>query len=463
MLGANVGTTLIVQLLSFKVAEVAPALILIGVLMFRRATAGPRDFGRVLIGLGLMLMALHQFVDMFAPYEDAPSFRLIFGAIATDPVLDVIIAAGLTWAAHSSVATVLLAVTFAANSTVPPAAAFALVLGANLGSAINPLLESATGGDPASKRLPVGNLLNRIVGVALGLAALPYIGPWLVSVDADNGRAVADFHFGFNVLLALVFFPLLKPYAAALRRWLPSRINQSNPALPMYLDPAARETPVIALGAAAREALRLADVLQSMLSGLRGAFAHADRRQINETKRLDDVLDNLNTEIKSYLISIDPDALSDSDQRRVNEILTFSMNMEQAGDIVDRDLLGVINKVLKRGIAFSREGEAELLLILDRLTANLAAAASLFMREDERAARLLVAEKEVFRGLEAAATASHFERLRAGRVETAETSSLHLDALRDLKRINNHLIASAAYSVLESKGALLPSRLRQDG
>jgi len=150
MLGANVGTTLIVQVLSFNVAEVAPALILIGLLMFRRASTGPRDFGRVLIGLGLVLMALHQFVDLLTPYEDVPSLRMFLGAVSTQPVLDVILAAGLTWAAHSSVAIVLLVMSFATKGTVPPEAAFALVLGANLGTAINPVLEGATGGDPAA-------------------------------------------------------------------------------------------------------------------------------------------------------------------------------------------------------------------------------------------------------------------------------------------------------------------------
>src|SRR5579862_8024538 len=172
MLGANVGTTLIVQLLSFDVAEAAPVLILIGVLMFRRASAGPRDFGRVLIGLGLVLMALHNFIQLLAPYEDVPSLRLLLGAIATQPVLDVILAAGLTWAAHSSVAVVLLVMSFAAKGTVPPEAAFALVLGANLGTAINPVLEGATGGNPAERRLPMGNLLNRGIGIVIALVAL---------------------------------------------------------------------------------------------------------------------------------------------------------------------------------------------------------------------------------------------------------------------------------------------------
>jgi phosphate:Na+ symporter len=462
MLGANVGTTLIVQVLSFNVAEVAPALILIGLLMFRRASTGPRDFGRVLIGLGLVLMALHQFVDLLTPYEDVPSLRMFLGAVSTQPVLDVILAAGLTWAAHSSVAIVLLIMSFATKGTVPPEAAFALVLGANLGTAINPVLEGATGDDPAAKRLPLGNLLNRLLGVGIALAALPYIGPWLVTIDLDNSRMVADFHTAFNLILALVFFPLLTPYASLLRRWLPARIAEGDPSRPMYLDPMAQEIPVIALGAAAREALRLADVLESMLQGLRDVFEKGDRRQISGTKRLDDILDKLNTAIKAYLTSLDPEALSEADHRRVTEILAFATNMEQAGDIVDKNLLGLATKKLKRGLAFSEEGQAELLTMIDRLTANLRAAASLFMTEDERAARLLAAEKEAFRNLEVSATASHFQRLRSGRVDTAETSSLHLDALRHLKQINTHLVAAAAYPVLESKGELLPSRLRQN-
>src|SRR6202453_4585871 len=286
MLGANVGTTLIVQLLSFDVAEVAPALILIGLLMFRRASAGPRDFGRVLIGLGLVLMALHQFIDLLMPYENVPGLRAFLDAVSTQPVLDVLLAAGLTWAAHSSVAVVLLVMSFATKGTVPPEAAFALVLGANLGTAINPVLEGATGSDPAAKRLPIGNLINRAIGAVIGLALLGPISRFMVAIEPDNARAVADFHTAFNLALAVMFFPLLTPYASLLRRLLPTQINQADPGRPMYLDPVARETPIIAIGGAVREALRLPDVLETMLLGLREAFTKGDRRQIAETKRL---------------------------------------------------------------------------------------------------------------------------------------------------------------------------------
>jgi phosphate:Na+ symporter len=462
MLGANVGTTLIVQALSFDVAEVAPALILLGVLLFRRTVAATRDFGRALIGLGLMLMALHQLLGLLTPYEDVPSLRLLLGAVATEPVLDVILAAGLTWATHSSAAVVLVIMSLAAEGAAPPLAALALVLGANLGAALNPVFENAAGADPAGRRVPIGNLVNRAVGVVAALIFLPAISRWAVMIVPDNARLVADFHTAFNLVLALVFLPLLKPFAALLRRLLPARVDPSDPSRPLYLDPAALSEPAVAVGGAAREALRLADVLETMLIGMRDMLANPDRRQIGETKRLDDVLDSLNTAIKVYLTSLDPDALGEADHRRLREILTFSTNLEQAGDVVDRGLLALAAKMAKRGVVFSESGRAELLAIVDRLIANARAAASLFMTGDERAAHLLAAEKEGFRALEAAATDAHFERLRSGRLDSAETSALHLDALRDLKAVNTHLVAAAAYPVLASRGELLSTRIRRE-
>ncbi|MGF6226635.1 phosphate:Na+ symporter [Inquilinus ginsengisoli] len=460
MLGANVGTTLIVQVLSFDVAAAAPVLILIGFLLFRRDSSTPtHDLGRVFIGLGLMLMALHQLLSLMTPYEDAPSLRLLLGAISTEPVLDVLLAAAFTWAVHSSVAVVLLVMSLAANGVVPPEAAFALVLGANLGTAINPVIEGVSSDDPAAKRLPIGNLANRLLGVIVALVLLRWIGPLMVTVEPDNARAVADFHTLFNLALAVIFLPLLTPYSKLLQRLLPRRVDPADPSRPLYLDVAARETPIVALGGAAREAMRLADVLETMLHGARDALHKGDRKMIAETKRMDDVLDHLNTAIKTYLTSLDPESLSDADHRRLGEILNFAMNMEQAGDVIDGNLLPHCAKRLKRGLVFSKEGEAELLGMMDRLVTNLRTAASLFMTDDRRAARLLVDEKVAFRDLEAAATQSHFDRLRTGRRDTAETSALHLDLLRDMKRVNGHIVAAAAYPVLERSGELLPSRV----
>ena len=460
MLGANVGTTLIVQVLSFDVASLAPALILIGVLMFRRAASAPRDFGRVLIGLGLMLMALRDLLHVVTPYEDAPSMRLLLGIVATQPIVDLVLAAGLTWAAHSSVAIVLLVMSFAAKGVVPPYTAFALVLGANLGTAINPCLEGGAGDDPVARRLPLGNLINRLVGVAIALALLSPLARLMVAVEPDNARAVADFHTLFNLAVAVLFFPFLPAFARLLRRLLPARLAAADPARPLYLDASAYEAPVVALGGAAREALRLADVLEAMLLGFKDAMEKNDRKRISETKRLDDVLDKLNTAIKAYLTTLDPDAMSEADYRRAQDIMAFATNMEHAGDVVDRNLLGLAAKKAKRGLIFSATGQHELRGIVDQLLANVRAAGAVFLSGDVRGARLLAAQKDVFRDMEARATANHLEQLRAGRPELVESGSLHLDILRDLKRVNMHLVAAAAYPVLEGQGELLPTRLR---
>jgi phosphate:Na+ symporter len=350
---------------------------------------------------------------------------------------------------------------FVANGVVPPHAAFALVLGANLGTALNPLLESLGGGDPVAKRLPVGNLLNRIVGVALALVALDWIGPVMVTVVPEPAHAVAAFHTAFNLVMALLFLPVLGPFARLLTRLLPARALVADPARPIYLDDAAREMPAIALAGAAREALRMADVLEAMLRGALDTLDRGDRAQIAAVKGLDTVLDRLNGAIKGYLTALDPDALDGADAARLSEILAFITNLEHAGDIVEKGLMVCAAKRLKRGLTFSAEGQAEIRTMVERLAANLRAGAAVFLTDDPRAARRLLAEKEIFRDLEARATEAHFARIRAGRVESVETSALHLDLLRDAKRINAHL-AAAAYPVLDRIGELLPSRLRRE-
>ncbi|ACK50738.1 Na/Pi-cotransporter II-related protein [Methylocella silvestris BL2] len=464
MLGANVGTTLIVQLFSFDVSAFSPALVLVGVMMFRRGSNPvTHDLGRVFIGFGLMLLALHQLLELTAPYEDAPSLRLLLGAVSTVPLLAVLLTAAATFAMHSSVAVVLLVMSLAARGVVPPEAAFAMILGANLGTAINPVLEGPSGNDPSLRRLPVGNLLNRAIGVAIGLALLHPISVLMVTLEPDNARAAANFHTFFNLALAAVFFPLLTPYAALLRRLMPTRIDPADPSRPLYLDNSARETPIVALGAAAREALRLVDALEAMLNGAIDALVQGDRKQIAGMKRLDDILDRLNTAIKAYLATLDHDELSQTDHRRMAEILAFATNMEQAGDVVDRSLLPHAAKRAKRGLSLPKASEAEIKTLMDRLIANLRAAAALLMTEDPRAARLLAAEKAAFRDAESAATRAHFEDMRMGRLGAIETSALYLDLLRDMKLINSHIVAAAAYPVLERTGDLLPSRLATNG
>ena len=461
MLGANVGTTLIAQVLSFNVSAVAPVLFLIGVTAFKRGgQTRTRDLGRVAIGVGLMVLSLHILLDTLAPAESAPAIRTLLGAATNEPLLCLLIAAALTWLAHSSVTVVLLVMSLAYSQFITPVAALALVLGANLGSAINPLVEGSQSDNPASRRLPLGNLLNRLVGCVVVLPFVHPIATALERVEPNPSRMAADFHTAFNVALALVFILPLNGLAALLTRLLPDRAKPNDPSTPLYLDETALATPPVALACAARETLHIGDIVATMLRQTRTALLTDDRKLTSEICRMDDAVDRLDEAVKLYVTKLTRESLPEQDGRRAMEIISFSINLEHVGDIIDKNLMEIAAKKIKRQIVFSKEGAAELESFHRQVCDNLNLAFSVFMSGDVQLARQLVIEKANLRATEFAAAESHFARLREGRSESIESSSLHLDILRDLKRIHSH-ICSVAYPVLERAGELQPSRLKE--
>jgi phosphate:Na+ symporter len=454
MLGANVGTTLIVQILSFNVAAAAPVLFIVGLLAFRGgARTRLKDLGRVAIGLGLMLLALHILIDVLAPAENAPTMRTMFRAVTGDPLLCVVIAAVLTWAAHSSVATVLLIMSLAYSNFITPSAALALVLGANLGSAINPLLEGGKRGDLASFRLPLGNLLNRLVGVALFLPFLTVVAEWARELQPDTAKMTAQFHIAFNMLLAAGFIALLDPLAWLLEKVLPARVKADDPSAPRYLDEGALDTPSLALADASREVLRMGDIVELMLQKVMTAMMTSNRALVAEVCRMDNTVDRLDEAIKLYVAKLTRGSLDEREGKRAMEIVSFTINLEHVGDIIDKNLCELAGKRIKRNLQFSTEGAAELMAFHKRVLDGLKLAFSVFMSGDAADARKLIAEKTRVRLAEIEAAEHHFERLRAGRPESIESTSLHLDVLRDLKRIHSH-ICSVAYPVLEAAGQI---------
>jgi phosphate:Na+ symporter len=458
MLGANVGTTLIVQLLSFNVASVAPVLFVLGLVAFR---SGPRsrikDLGRVSIGLGLMLLSLHILLDTLAPAENAPGARVFMNAITGDPVLCILIGAVVTWIVHSSVASVLLIMSLAYAHFISPSASLALVLGANLGSAINPALEGARRNNPASYRLPLGNLMNRLAGILLIMPFLRPLADQLQALQPDLAKLTAEFHIAFNVATAIIFIGLLDAMARLLTWMLPDRVQETDPSRPRYLDESALETPSLALADAARETLRMGDAVETMLRKVMTAMMTDDRALVAQVSRMDNGVDGLDEAIKLYITKLTRGSLDEREGKRAMEIIAFAINLEHIGDIIDKNLSELATKKIKRRFQFSMEGAGELSAFHRRIMESLRIAFGVFMSGDVSEARKLLAEKAALRNAELAATERHLDRLREGRPETLETTSLHLDVLRDLRRIHSH-ICSVAYPVLDAAGELAAYR-----
>jgi phosphate:Na+ symporter len=459
MLGANVGTALIVQLLSFDMGWLSPLLILAGVVAFRSANqTRTRDLGRVAIGLGLMLLALQLLVATLAPVEASPTLGQVLAAIADAPLPNMLIAALIAWAAHSSIAGVLFVATLAGSGVLGAEAALAMVAGANLGSALNPLLQSGgRAGQRAHLRLPVGNLLNRLLGCGVLLAFLPTATALLATLDASPVRLVANAHLAFNLATSLLFFPFLRPLAWLLTRALPDR-PELDEAAPRYLDAAAASTPAVAIANARREVLRIADVVERMLDASARAFANTDRDSAKELAAMDDVVDRLHRAVLAYLAAIPSDRLNEADATRLEDIRAFAIALEHAADVLSRDVARHAAKRLRRGVALAAEDRDDLAALHESLRDQLRLAVAVLMVEDAEAARRLVLAKEMLRATERGAARRAAEAAPLPLGEPGATPGLVLDAVRDLRRVGAHL-AAAAHPLLERRGELLTSRL----
>ena len=457
MLGADVGTSLVAQLLAFDISWLSPLLIIVGVATFMaRDASRPRAIGRALLGLGLLLLALGMLAGATEPMRESEVVQSLLAALAAAPALGALVAAVLTMLAASSLAVILLVLSLAMHGDLAPALIVALVLGANLGGAVPPLLATAASG-PGARRVPLGNLLMRLVGVLIALPVCGWLAEFVVGITGNPSRLVVDAHLAFNLALALLFLPLVGLLASALERLLP---EASDIALgPRYLDPTCLDTPSVALTCAARETLRLSNRIQAMLRQSLEAIRHGDPKLCDAIKATDDEVDHLLQAIKLYISELgSDDDLDDADQRRAAEIVSFAVNLEHVGDIVDRSLRAQAQKTIKRQLTFSPDGLAEIEAFYARTLEGLQVAESVFMARDPKLARRLVDMKVDVRRFEQRSADNHFERLRAGRPDTLATSALHLDILRDLKRINAH-IASVAYPILDEIGALQDSRI----
>jgi phosphate:Na+ symporter len=461
MLGADIGSTLAVQILAFKPTWLSSILLIVGVPLFTAsASSTVRQVGRIVIGIGLMIISLGIIVGASEPLRESPTLVYVLESISGDLGLAFVFGAAIAWLAHSSLAAVLLVIALASSGVIAIPFGVAFVLGANVGSAFIPM-GIAFRSVGTARRILVGNLVFRVTGAVALLALMMSVTIPLGFLGADPSRALANVHTGFNVLLALIFLPLTWVAAGVLERLMPdapaadvasvSRVN--------HLDEEALDRPAVALGAATREVMRLADTVQLMLQESINTFADGDERRRDEIARLDDEVDRLQEEVKLYLTKLTRQPLSEEDGRRCFDLILFTTNLEHAGDIIDKGILRLAARKKRNNLAFSDEGWRELQALHQRVVDQMRLAVTVFVTRDLDMARELVAEKDRFREAERLATESHLQRLREGTIASIETSALHLDLLRDLKRITAHL-TTAGYPILEAHGALRGSRLR---
>ncbi|MBA3448656.1 MAG: Na/Pi cotransporter family protein [Pseudaminobacter sp.] len=464
VLGADVGSSLVVKLLSFDLSALVPVCMVAGTGLFMATSR--RDLlqlGRILIGVGLLILSLRMIGEASEPLRHSEILPVVVNYLSGDPVTAFLLAAIMTWLFHSSVAAILLVVALAARGLVPVELGVVLVLGANVGGGvIAVMLSRAT--PPKARVVPLGNLIMRGSGALLALIAIVWIEPPFGILGSDTPEQLVHAHIAFNLMLVLVGMPLagavsrLAGYITELGA--PEARTESLAAAELSaLDETALDTPSQALANATREVVRVCETIEIMLRRIIELYLQADQEKIDALSALDDRVDRKHAAIKLYLAKITSRSLSEYEALRCQELIGACVKLEQVGDIIVRNMLVHVQKKFDRGLEFTEQGWLELTAFHSSVVTNARLSFNVLVSRDPETARQLVQEKDRLRDLEKRSSQSHFERLREGTAKSVETSSIHLDTIRDLKQINS-LLASMAYPVLEEQGLLSGSRLK---
>lgn len=447
LLGADVGTALMARVLTFDLSWLSPVLILFGVITFlsqRKSRIG--QMGRVGIGLGLIILALQLIVASAEPITQASAVQVVFSSLAGDVILALLIGALFAMISYSSLAAVLLTATLAATGLVPLYIALCIVIGSNLGSGFLALM-SSRGQGAISRRLVLGSLLFKIIGCLLVVPWIGSLSEWIKQFSFRADEVVIYFHVLYNLIRCLLMLPLVESMARLTTRVISDDASATAELAPRYLDTTALDTPSLALSNAVRETLRLGDAIGQMLLRFNDVMK-GDSQQKREVNHLEDKVDMLFGAIKLYLSRIQQDTLSEEDSRRWAEIIDTAVNLEQAGNIIERMTSDVAAKSLNARRSFSVEGAEELQTQYERLIKNLDLSMSVFLTGDLDNAKRLRRAKHRFRLLGQRYSHAHVDRLHQQNIQSMETSSLHMGLLADMTRLNS-LFCSVAYYMLE--------------
>jgi phosphate:Na+ symporter len=460
ILGADVGTTLVAQLFSMNITILTPVMMVAGYIFYSIENSGRiKNIGRVFIGLAFMLMALTWIREAAEPLKESKVLPLILAPLDKDPFFAVLLAALFTWIAHSSLAIVLLMMSLVASGVLPFTLGLYMVLGANIGGTIAPLIATLRD-NPDVMRIPLGNMLIRCMGVLLCVPIIHFIPPYLDMWDDDKARQLVDFHMAFNIALALLFLPFTGVLNRLLIKALPDRPQADNPKKAKYLNEKDLVIPSVALTAAARETLRMADYIQEMLEDTLKVFKTNDEKLLAKIKEEDDTVDAIYHNVKNYMARMGQEFMDPKEAKRYVQVLMFSTNLEHIGDVIDKNLMPLAQKKIRNQHNFSKEGFKEIEHIHRLVCESVQLAQSLFISNDLDSARRLMESKEIIRKAEIDGMATHIDRLRGAVPETIATSSLHLDIIRDYRRINTY-VCTVAEQVIEEKSNVSQSRAAQ--
>ncbi len=464
VLGGDLGSALVIQVLSFRLDWLVPLLLTAGGWMFVKSGKRQlRQYGRMVLGIALILISLRLLREAMDPIRDSAFLPAVAGYLAQDYLTAFIVGAALAFVMHSSVATVLICVTLVAIGALPLDAAVSLVLGANLGSAVIPIWLTR-GMGRAARHAPFANLALRGLWAITMLFAVNLFHPMDYFQSVGPQQKVILTHLAFNLSLLLLALPFITRISRLTRTLRPEPVAapDGRPEPPVSaLERSVIDSPQLALSSVRRETLRMAALVEKMAAPGLEIFAAGDMEQIAALRAQDDPVNQALSGIRDYVAAFLATKPSKSDAKTARDLMEYAISLENAGDTISKRLMQLAADKSSKGKKFSREGWGELVALHERIMANMRLALNALVSDDAECARLLFAEKADIARLERKSREKHLKRLANGRAASFQSSNLHLETLRALTDFNTQ-ISLVAYPILYRTGQLLETRLIED-
>ena len=461
ILGADLGSAIVVQILSSRISLLTPLLLLSGVFFFMRTNRRVlRQIGRILIGLSLIFVSLGMISEASAPLANNAAIKNVFIYLSDDLLTGFVLASFLAWMMHSSIAAVLLFATLAANGVLPLNAAFAMTLGANLGGSFIAVFLTLKS-DINIRKVVLANLLLRGGGALVALALIHEFDIINHIFGATSQLKVLNFHLVLNAAVLLAGVILLTPASGFAAILLPEKQDADELSMRSVLDLSVQNEPARAFACVRRELVDMGNRIENMLRDAMDLFENYDENIAERLRAEERNIAKNAFDLRVYLSGIRSDDPSEDTGTRAFDFAGIATNLESGADAIGRKIVTLAKRMHHDRTHFSEDGRHELMDFYDKVLRNIQQGILVLMSEDVETARELVAQKEMIRELNQKLERKHLTRLRQGLTETIETSAIHIDLLRSLKVLNTGF-AMIAYPLLREHGALLKSRLAKD-
>ena len=436
ILGANVGTTITAQMVSFKLDAIAPVFIGIGaVVMLVAKKKRTKELAHILLGFGILFMGMGMMSGAMKPVSKLPVFEEFIVIMGSNALLGVLVGIIMTAILQSSSATTGILVALASAGTIDMKLAFPVVLGCNIGTCVTSMIAGITANRTA-KKAALLHLTFKILGTIIFLPFAAQVVKLVANMTPDNvGRQVANAHTIFNLLVTVIMLPIAGYVVKFVNYIVPDKEDEKKDGA-LYLDKKLLETPVVASGQVVKETVRMANIARDNFKLAMKAFFEGDEESINKVYENEKLINILETEITEYLVELSQCNLPEENAKLVSEVFHSINDIERIGDHCE-NIVELASSRIRKNMEITDDALSELEEIYKATLDSLEIAISSYESESTEHNSIIDKVEERIDSLEKKFRSNNIKRLNSKRC-MADAGVMLFDLLSNLERIGDH-------------------------